>query len=90
MREYLRGRNEGEIPVIIRDELERVGAPADRITHADSELAAVREALQWARPGDLVLLPVHSQRSEVLRLLTELTERKWKPGDGLPEVGERR
>ena len=36
-----------------------------------SELGAVQRALSWARPGDVLVLPVHdrSVREEVLKLL---------------------
>ncbi|HEV2855280.1 MAG TPA: Mur ligase family protein [Thermoanaerobaculia bacterium] len=68
--EMLRGRKPGEVPAILEDELLRLGAPPESVTRTDSELEAVREALGWARPGDLLVLLVHTQRDEVLRLLS--------------------
>ena len=50
---------------------EFVGAPAERIEHAGSELEAAERALAWAQPGDLLLLLLHAQRAEVLALLQE-------------------
>ncbi|HVT58269.1 MAG TPA: Mur ligase family protein [Thermoanaerobaculia bacterium] len=66
----LRGRLPGEVPALLAGELRRLGAPAESIGHAPSELDAVRQALVWAQPGDLLLLLVHTQRAEVLELLS--------------------
>lgn len=67
--EMLRGRLPGEVPEILEDELRRLGVPAERLERADSEIEAVRRALDWARPGDLLVLLVHTQRKEVFELL---------------------
>ncbi len=64
--EMLRGRGLGEVPAILVDELLRLGAPAGGVTRADSELEGVEQALAWARPGDLLVLLVHTQREAVL------------------------
>jgi UDP-N-acetylmuramyl tripeptide synthase len=69
MEKYRRGRELGEIPGVMRNEFLRLGAPPATITEADSEYAAVIAALDWAREGDLLLLPVHSERDKVLALL---------------------
>lgn len=69
MRSYLRGRPEGQIPAMMREEFERDGIPAGAITVSDGELAGVREALAWAREGDLLVLAVHAERPAVLELL---------------------
>ncbi len=69
MAEILRGREPGAVVALIDAELERLGVPAERIAHADSELAAVEHALDWAQPGDLLLLLLHAQRDEALALL---------------------
>ena len=53
MESYLRGRAPGEVPALLRDELGRLGAPADIVTTAESETDAVRSAFVWALPGDL-------------------------------------
>ena len=67
---YRRGRAAGEIPALLADEFRRLGLPDDAIERADSEVAAVVRALDWAREGDLLVLTVHSSRREVLDLLT--------------------
>jgi cyanophycin synthetase len=68
---HLRGRPPGEIPRIIRAALLRAGLPESALTVRMSELEAVRCALEWARPGDVLALPVHSAaaRAAVLELL---------------------
>jgi UDP-N-acetylmuramyl tripeptide synthase len=76
--EMLRGRQPGEVPAILEDELRRLGIPPERIERAGSELEGAEKALAAARPGDLVVLLVHTQREEVLGVI-----REWV-GDGNP------
>ena len=80
MAAYTRGRPIGEIPGLIADELHRLGAPSGSVSQAPSELEGVHQALEWSRPGDLLLLTVHGQRGEVLSLLERLQDRRWAPG----------
>jgi cyanophycin synthetase len=70
----LRGRAPGEIPRIVRAELKRLGLPEAALPVRNSELEAVRYALDWARPGDVLALPVHSAnaRAAVVAMLAEL------------------
>jgi UDP-N-acetylmuramyl tripeptide synthase len=79
MENYRRGRELGEIPGVMRHEFLRLGAPPATITEADSEYAAVIAALDWARAGDLLLLPVHSERDRVLTLLDQKRAEGWTP-----------
>jgi UDP-N-acetylmuramyl tripeptide synthase len=79
--EHLRGRAPGVIPALIEDELRALGAPEERFVHCESELEAVSWALDWARPGDLLLLFVHDKREEVLALLEERARSGWTPGN---------
>jgi UDP-N-acetylmuramyl tripeptide synthase len=69
----LRGRAPGEVPRIIRAELLRLGFNASSLPLRNSELEAVQCALEWARPGDVLALPVHSQgaRAAVMALLQD-------------------
>ncbi len=69
MPEMLRGRELGEVPALIEDELRRLGAPAEALVHATDDADAARKALALARPGDLILLLVHNRRAEVLEIL---------------------
>jgi len=68
---YLRGREPGEVPRILRDALLRAGLPESALPQRPTEVEAARLALDWARPGDVVLLLVHGlgARAEVLSLL---------------------
>src|SRR6185295_11007501 len=74
--ELLRGRQPGEVPVLRRDEILRLGIPPAELERAETELEAVRKALGWAQPGDLLVLLVHKQREKVLELI-----RTARPGE---------
>jgi hypothetical protein len=52
---------------------------------APTEFDAVREALAWAEPGDLLVLPTHTERARVGDLLARLEVLGWRPGDRLPD-----
>jgi cyanophycin synthetase len=67
----LRGREQGEVPRIIQAALLRAGLPESAVPMRTTEVEAARCALDWARPGDVVALLVHSTaaRAEVLTLL---------------------
>jgi len=67
----LRGRAPGEIPGIIRRELQRLGLPDSAISETGSEYEAARFALSWARAGDVLAMPIHGldARTAVLALL---------------------
>jgi cyanophycin synthetase len=84
--EMLRGRQPGEVPAVLEDELRRLGVPAERIERAGSELEGVQKALAEARPGDLVVLLVHTQREEVMGVMRAWVEART-PGPS-PDPGE--
>jgi cyanophycin synthetase len=69
---HLRGREPGEIPRLLRAVLLRAGFAPATLPLRPSELEAVRCALEWARPGDVLALPVHSAaaRTAVLEMLS--------------------
>lgn len=85
MEKYRRGRAPGEASGILCEEFLRLGAAPESITRADSEFEAVRVALAWARPGDLLILPLHADRDRCLGYLDRLRSRGWTPGDAVPE-----
>ncbi|HXU46130.1 MAG TPA: Mur ligase family protein [Thermoanaerobaculia bacterium] len=64
MPSMLRGRAPGEVPALLAGELRRLGVAA--VEQAGDELAGVERALSIARPGDLVILLVHTHRREAL------------------------
>ena len=84
MDSYLRGREPGEIPALLRAELARLGAPADAIAVADSETEAVRSAFAWAQEGDLLVLLSHAARARTLAFLDRLVQAEWSCGAPLP------
>jgi UDP-N-acetylmuramyl tripeptide synthase len=84
MDRYLRGRAPGEIPALLAEEFRRLGLPPDRVTCAGVEVQAAREALAWARPGDLLILALHQDREQVVALLNRLRGMDWTAGDPLP------
>ena len=85
--DYLRGRASGEVAAILFGALRAAGMPADRLPVCLDEAEAAREALQWARPGDLLVLPVHepARRDAVVALLDRLRTEGWRAGQALPE-----
>jgi UDP-N-acetylmuramyl tripeptide synthase len=84
METYLRGRPPGEVPGLLADEFSRLGVPDEAISWGGPEIAGVRRALEWARPGDLLVLAVHEDRPAVLDLLDRLRASEWRAGDPIP------
>jgi cyanophycin synthetase len=84
METYLRGRPPGEVPKLLADEFARLGLPGRAISRAAPELSAVRSALEWARPGDLLVLAIHENRRGVVELIEQLTAADWQAGEPLP------
>jgi len=76
MPRYRRGREPGEVPALIADELLRIGAPAGAVDIVDSELEAVQRALEWSRDGDLLLLLLQ-ERDEGVAYLQEVGSSGW-------------
>jgi hypothetical protein len=52
---------------------------------AGDETDAARSALEWCADGDLLVLPVHALRDEVVGWLTGLEHAGWRPGTPLPD-----
>jgi UDP-N-acetylmuramyl tripeptide synthase len=84
---YLRGRAPGEVPALLADGLRKAGLPPSAISSPGTEMPSVREALEWARPGDLLILALHQDRRQVESLIGDLRERGWRAGERLPEIG---
>jgi UDP-N-acetylmuramyl tripeptide synthase len=83
---YLRGRDSGEVPALLRAALDRAGVAAGSIADAPDEDRAVRMALAWARAGDVLVLPLHSRegRGQALALFERLRREGWRAGRPLP------
>ncbi len=56
---------------MIRAALLRAGLPESALELCLTELGAVQRVLEWSRPGDVLVLPVHNRtvRTEALALL---------------------
>ncbi len=85
---FLRGRVAGEVADVIRNELLRRGMDEASLPVRLREAEAAREALDWARAGDVLVLPVHSldAKAEVAGLLDTLQMQGWHPGQALPDA----
>ncbi|HSM12008.1 MAG TPA: cyanophycin synthetase, partial [Lysobacter sp.] len=85
--DYMRGRAAGEIAAILHDELLRQGLPTASLVMCLEETRAAREALAWARAGDVLVLPIHEPlaRDEVVALLDRLQAQGWRAGEAVPE-----
>lgn len=84
MERMLRGRAVGEVPAVFIDELNRLGVPRDRVEIAPSEFEAIRRAFAWARDGDVLVCPVHTDKQVVLEWLARVRNAQWQTGMPLP------
>lgn len=84
MERMLRGRALGELPAVFTDELRRLGVPSDQVEVAPSEFEAMRRAFAWAREGDVLVCPVHTDKQLVLEWLARVRDARWLPGMTLP------
>ena len=68
---HLRGREPGEVPGIIVQALLQCGMPVSAVPICPSEVDAALLALDWAQPGDAVVLLIHSgsARARLLEIL---------------------
>lgn len=85
---FLRGRVAGEVAEVLRNELLRLGMDEASLPVRLREADAAREALGWARAGDVLVLPVHSldAKAEVAGLVDQLQAHGWQPGQPLPDA----
>ncbi len=83
---YERGRAAGEVAGIMHAALRAAGVDDAAIETRLDEVEAARRPLEWARDGDLVVLPVHElgARAKVVALLDTLRDSHWRPGTALP------
>jgi cyanophycin synthetase len=83
---FMRGRGTGEVATILRDALIAHGVPAAAVVECLDEIDAVRALLDWARDGDMLVLPTHGTkaRQAVVALLDQLQATHWIAGSDLP------
>lgn len=72
LEDYARGRKNGEVYAILREELIDCGARANQIRHYQDESDSFDEALTWAKPGDLVILLALSGKVSIAEKLAAL------------------
>lgn len=77
----LRGRALGEVPELIAEEFTRLGAGPEMTGMAKDEFEAVQMALNWARPGDFLVLLLHEDRMPAMELIERLKVSGWQAGD---------
>ncbi|HLY51456.1 MAG TPA: cyanophycin synthetase, partial [Steroidobacteraceae bacterium] len=86
----LRGRSPGEVPALLRRGLLDAGVATDRIYFESDEEAAARVLLDAARPGDVIVLPVHTRdvRERLHATLEAGVGRGGIGGAGRPPKGD--
>jgi UDP-N-acetylmuramyl tripeptide synthase len=65
---HLRGRQSGEVPALLQNALLKTGMPLAAVPICPSEVDAAQMALAWARPGDALVLLIHSGAARVRML----------------------
>ncbi|TDJ12707.1 MAG: Mur ligase [Gammaproteobacteria bacterium] len=75
MPQYARGRPPGEVASLIKNALLACGADDEQLDYFATEPEAVSAALEWAQPGDLLILFIHEQIDEVLAMLNDAKNR---------------
>lgn len=68
---YLRGREPMEVPRRLAAALHARGVPETAVEEAEDAVVGTELALQWARPGDVLLLLTLQHRAEVDALLRD-------------------
>jgi UDP-N-acetylmuramyl tripeptide synthase len=69
---YHRGREHGDVFRLIRDELLALGARDEQVRHHEEELESLQDAIDWAQPGDLVIMLALGGAAPVQEKLREL------------------
>lgn len=84
--EYMRGRATGAVAAILHDELLQQGLASAALVVCLEETRAVRDALAWAKSGDVLVLPIHepAARDDIVALLDGLQSAQWRAGMALP------
>ncbi len=72
--EYLRGRESGEVSELIRQQCLLCGLQQEQMSFCSDPLQGTERALELLAPGDLALLLVHSQRDQVIELISDTQE----------------
>ncbi|MCH9696339.1 MAG: Mur ligase [Gammaproteobacteria bacterium] len=69
---YHRGREYGDVFALISSELEAAGLDPSSVEHHEEEMDSFNAAIEWAQPGDLVIMLALGGAAPVQARLTEL------------------
>jgi UDP-N-acetylmuramyl tripeptide synthase len=72
LEQYARGREQGVVFTIIKDELVRCGAKEDQIRYFMEESESLDAALEWAEEGDLIIMLALGSRQQIIERLATL------------------
>ena len=72
---YHRGREQGAVYNVIREELLRCGARPEQVGHRDEEIDSLEAAMQWAQPGDLIVMLALERSPELYAKLQSATDK---------------
>ena len=64
----------GEIEKLLHERFLELGAAAEELTHRETEMEALRDALGWAQPGDLVIMLSLAEKHAVQDYLKNLDQ----------------
>jgi UDP-N-acetylmuramyl tripeptide synthase len=70
---YARGRSHGEVFALIKEALIDSGARKDQIQYYIEETESLAAALEWAEPGDLIIMLALSARDDIQEKLKSLS-----------------
>ena len=76
---YLRGRQLGDVPALIRQACRDHGLPDAHILMAESPAEGAQKILARLQPGDLALLLVHDERAKIFEMLARPTDEETDP-----------
>ena len=71
MGRYARGRDKGEVPGLLRHRFLQLGARAEILGYQEQELEGVREAVEWSRSGDVLILLIHEDVEGITEYLSD-------------------
>lgn len=71
---YLRGREIGVIPKLIHQFALKHGLDKNQIIHARNTIEGTKRALDWAQPGDLILILGLDKRDQIIDILNQASQ----------------
>ncbi len=74
LRDYLRGREPGQVFSLLSEQLMTHGLKDTQISHNEWELESLQQAIAWSEPGDLIIMLALGESRQVLEYLHEHAE----------------